>query len=239
MVLLLKVLTMPLPKFAVLFDMDGVIVDSNPAHKIAIQTFCKTHKLKVTAAFLKRKVYGRTNNEWLPEVFGRLLSAKELKTYADEKETLFREIFAPNLVPVNGVMTLIESLKAAGVKIALATSAPLKNADFILDGLYIKGHFDALLTCKDVDKGKPHPQVYMKAAEALGMPPERCIVIEDSLSGVEAGIAAGCKVVGVTTTHTAMELSACNLVVDNFLHMDVKDLADLLEAPIANGKLKV
>ena len=215
------------PGFAVLFDMDGVIVHSNPAHKIAIHQFCKNHDQEVTEEFLQRNVYGRTNKEWIPEVFGRALEPEELNAYADEKEALFREIFKSDLAPVQGYIPFIDRLKSAGIKMAVATSAPGENAEFILNGLHIKDRFDAVLSSAHVDKGKPNPEVYIKAAAALGMSPKHCIVVEDSLAGVQAGIAAGCKVIGVTTTHTAEELAGCDLVVNDFDGLNAGDLADL------------
>jgi HAD superfamily hydrolase (TIGR01509 family) len=218
---------MGVANFGVLFDMDGVIVHSNPAHKVAIVLFCKNHGKEVTEQFLQEKVYGRTNKEWIPEIFGQGLSDEALLAYADEKEAIFREIFKDQLVPVQGFIPFIDRLKVGGVKMAVATSAPSENADFILEGLAIKDRFEALLNSSHVDKGKPNPEVYLKAAAALGMPPERCIVVEDSLAGVKAGIGAGCKVVGVTTTHTAAELVGCALVVDDFDGLGVGEMAGL------------
>ncbi len=213
--------------FGVLFDMDGVIVDSNPAHKIAIGLFCKNHNRLVDDAFLQSRIYGRTNHEWIPELFENTLSEAELLEYADEKERLFRDVFKKDLYPVEGIIEFIDHLKNNGFKMAVATSAPGENAEFILSGLGIKNRFDAVLDSSHVKKGKPNPDVYMKAAAALGLPPEQCIVVEDSLAGVQAGKSAGCKVIGITTTHSREELNACDLVIDDFRGLEMRYLQKL------------
>lgn len=213
--------------FGVLFDMDGVIVDSNPAHKIAIDLFCKNHNRVVDDAFLQSKIYGRTNHEWIPELFESTLSETQLLDYADEKEQLFRDIFKKDLFPVSGVIAFIDHLKENGIRMAVATSAPGENAEFILTGLGIKNRFDALLDASHVKQGKPNPDVYIKAAAAVGLPPEKCIVVEDSLAGVQAGKSAGCRVIGITTTHNREELAGCDLVVDDFVGLRVEALRKL------------
>ena len=211
----------------VLFDMDGVIVHTNPFHKEAIQRFCADHGLSASEDFLRKHVYGRTNKEWIPEVFGRALSSKELAQYADEKESLFRELFLPHLSEVAGFTEFIDRLISQNINLAVATSAPCENAEFILRGLGIYDRFDAVLDSSHVDNGKPDPEVYLKAARALGLPADQCIVFEDSLAGVRAGLAAGCKVVGVTTTHTVEELSACHLQTSDFGGLTADDLRSL------------
>ncbi|MEX2335652.1 MAG: HAD family phosphatase [Fulvivirga sp.] len=190
--------------FGVIFDMDGVIADTNPHHEEAIKIFCERYGKTVSEEFMVDKIYGRTNADWIPELFGSLEDA-QLNKYADEKEQLFRDLYASELKPVTGLKKFLKILKATDVKMAIATSAPKENADFILQGLNIEDYFDAILHSAHVTKGKPDPQIYLKASKALGLPPERCIVIEDSLSGVKAGLNAGCKVVGITTTHTEDE----------------------------------
>ena len=210
--------------FGVLFDMDGVIVDSNPAHKIAINLFCKNHNKVVDDLFMQSKIYGRTNQEWIPELFELALSELQLLEYANEKEQLFRDIFKSDLLPVAGVIEFIDHLNSHQIKIAVATSAPGENAEFILTGLKIKNRFEAILDASHVKKGKPNPDVYIKAAAAIGFAPKQCIVVEDSLAGVQAGKSAGCKVIGITTTHSREELNACDLVVDDFVGLGMKEL---------------
>lgn len=210
----------------ILFDMDGVIADTNPFHKLTIQQFCKQHGIATTDAFLEQKVFGRVNKEWIPELFGDI-SEEESKRLADEKEQLFRDVYKAHLVAVDGLLAFLTLLKENNIKAAVATSAPLENADFILEGLQISHFFDAVLHSADVDQGKPHPEIYLKAANALGLAPKQCIVIEDSVSGVVAGKAAGCKVIGITTTHSREELGDIDLGIDDFVGLRMEDLVKL------------
>ena len=213
--------------FAVLFDMDGVIVDSNPHHKLAFQAFLKKYNRSLTDDELKTHVYGRTNQEGMPYIFGRTLAAAELAALADEKEALFRKLYRADIRPVAGLVPFLQALKGRRVPMAVGTSAPSANLDFVLDSLDIRSYFDALLDSTFVSRGKPDPEIYLKAAAELGMPPSQCIVIEDSLAGVQAGLDAGAKVVGITTTHTAEELANTHLVIQNFEGLTVDQLEAL------------
>jgi HAD superfamily hydrolase (TIGR01509 family) len=210
----------------IIFDMDGVIVHSNPAHKKAIQIFCEKHNQNLSETFLENRLYGRTNKEWIPELFGDI-SPDKLKALADEKEQMFRDMFTPEDHIVKGILDFLEELKNQNIPMAVATSAPVENADFILSRLDIENYFEFVLDSSHVDKGKPDPEVYLKAARALGKNARNCIVFEDSVSGVEAGRKAGASVVGVTTTHSAEELSSCHLVIDNFVDLKLADLLSL------------
>jgi len=201
-----------------LFDMDGVIADTNTFHKQAIKVFCEKHNLDVTDDFLEKKVYGRINREWIPELFGELSNA-EIEKLADEKEALFREIYHPHLQAVSGLENFLKHLQEQNIKAIVATSAPGENADSILDGLQIRHYFQGALDSSHVTHGKPHPEMYQKAAAELNLAPEVCLVFEDSLSGVQSGKNAGCSVVGLTTTHTAAELSDADWVLDDFTNL--------------------
>lgn len=212
---------------AFLFDMDGVIIDSNPFHKIALKQFCKKYGYDLDEELLREKIYGRTNKDWLTNLFGDLESAK-LKAYADEKEQLFRDIYANDIKPVDGLREFLIKLDEYNIARAIATSAPRANVDFTLEKTGIQKYFDTILDDSFVTEGKPNPQIYLKTAAALNFKPEHCIVIEDSLSGVMAGKNAGCKVIGITTTHTEEELSETDLIIKNFEELDPKELISQL-----------
>ncbi|MBC7923924.1 MAG: HAD family phosphatase [Ferruginibacter sp.] len=213
--------------FAVLFDMDGVIVDSNPYHKLAFQAFLKKYNRSLTDDELKTHVYGRTNQEGMPYIFQRVLAAAELAALADEKEALFREMYQADIRPVAGLMPFLQMLQRRRVPMAVGTSAPGANLDFVLDSLGIRSYFGALLDSAFVTRGKPDPEIYLKAAAELGTPPNQCVVIEDSLAGVRAGLNAGAKVIGITTTHTAEELANTHLVIQSFEGLTVDQLEAL------------
>jgi HAD superfamily hydrolase (TIGR01509 family) len=207
--------------------MDGVIVDSNPYHKIAIQQFCREHGYQLSDDQLLKKVYGRTNREWITALFGNI-PEETIHRYTEEKEELYRQLFDKDIKPVKGLITFLDELVSKKVPRAIGTSAPRSNVDFTLSRTLTTKYFDIILNDTYVTHSKPHPEIYLKCAQALGMPNSQCIVIEDSLSGVEAGKVAGSKVIGITTTHPANELSHCDLVIDDFEGLTIEKLRQLV-----------
>lgn len=216
-------------KFAVLFDMDGVIVDTNPAHKTAILRFCDKYHKRLSAEELTTYIWGRTNKEWLRYLFGETLSDAQLKAYADEKELLFRTIYEPEIKLLNGLEAFLDILDTHNIPKAIGTSAPRANVDFIFKHTGIEKYFDVILDERDVTIGKPNPEIYCKAAKALNFDPVDCLVIEDSFAGVEAGKRAGCKVIGITTTHSDEELShqGADRTVADFSTLSLTDITNL------------
>ena len=210
-------------EIAFLFDMDGVIVDSNPYHKIALKQFCQQHGHELTEDQLREKIYGRTNKDWIANLFGKI-DQETLKKYADEKEALFRELYENDIRPVNGLPQFLALMEKQGIARAIATSAPKENVDFTLKKTGLGKFFPVIRDESFVTKGKPDPEIYLKTAAALGYKPQQCIVIEDSLSGVASGKAAGCKVVGISTTHSREELKDTDLTIENFVGLDPKNL---------------
>lgn len=200
---------------AFIFDMDGVIADSNPYHKIALLQFCEQHGYRLTETDLREKIYGRTNKDWIPAVFGKIDPGR-VRAFAQAKEALYREIYAPHIQPVPGLVEFLQKLEKAGIPRAVATSAPRENVDFTLEKTATMRFFDVILDESFVSKGKPDPEIYRKTAAALGLPPERCIVFEDSFAGVEAARAAGSRVIAITTTHSREEFPSADLVIDDF-----------------------
>ena len=201
--------------FAVIFDMDGVIIDSNPFHKISLRQFCEKYGYHLSDEELVKRIYGRTNKEWITNLFGPL-SQDELVRYEEEKEGLFRELFKNDIKALDGLNQFLQQLKDENIPVAIGTSAPRSNVDYVLAHTKLEKYFSVILDESHVTHGKPHPEIYLKVAEQLGFEPARCVVFEDSLSGVEAARRAGAKVVGVTTTHSADELSHTDLVINDF-----------------------
>ncbi len=213
-------------KIAFLFDMDGVIAHTNPYHKVAIFQFCESKGKPINEEILAEHVYGRSNKQWIPELFGAM-SAEQLHEYSEEKESLFRSLYHRYLAPVFGLLEFLEAAKKENIPMAVATSAPKSNADYILDGLNIRHYFDGLVCGSDVNEGKPNPEIYLRAAEQLQTHPENCIVFEDSISGIRAGYNASAKVVAIGTTHTAEELPETGAYFPNFLGVDLHMLKKL------------
>lgn len=213
--------------FAVIFDMDGVLVDSNPYHKKALVQFCQSHGYNLTEEELRAKIYGRTNKDWITNLFDGRVTGEELKKYAEEKEALFRRLYNGFVKPVNGLVGFLELLEEKQITRAIATSAPGANVDFTLQKTGIGKYFNTILDDSYVENGKPDPEIYLKTAAAVNYQPGRCVVIEDSLSGVKSARAAGTKVIGITTTHTRDELSDTDLVINNFTELNIEVVRSL------------
>ncbi len=203
--------------------MDGVIVDSNPFHKIALKQFCRKYGVDLSEEELRERIYGRTNRDWIRNVFGEI-PEDQLNRYASEKEALFRERYAMDIKAVTGLETFLARVREEEVPLAIATSAPLENVDFTLEKTGLRRFFPVILYDKFVTRGKPDPEIYLKTAAALDMAPGRCVVFEDSLSGIASARAAGCKVVGITTTHTKEEMPDTDLIIDDFAGLAPKAL---------------
>lgn len=205
--------------FAFIFDMDGVIVDSNPYHKISLQQFVARHGYELTDDQLKEKIYGRTNMDWISGLFGSMSKVRLLEL-EEEKESLFRDLYKKDMKPVKGLISFLQQLDKNQIPRAIGTSAPPSNVDFTLDGTDTRKFFSLIRDETHITNGKPNPEIYLKVVEALGLPAKRCMVIEDSLSGIEAGLAADCKVIGITTTHTPEELKRADFVIHDFTDLD-------------------
>lgn len=205
---------------AFIFDMDGVIIDSNPFHKIALHKFCEKYGYQLSEDELRNKIYGRTNKQWITNLFGRKLGEAELHQFAEEKEGLFRELYKNDIKAVNGLKVFLDTLDEYQLSRAIGTSAPRSNVDFVISKTNLANYFPTILDDSFVEHGKPHPEIYLKCAAALGFAPENCIVFEDSLSGVASARAAGAKVVGVATTHSFEELKETDFVITDFADLD-------------------
>lgn len=209
--------------FSLIFDMDGVIVDSNPFHKIALKQYCAQHGHHLTEKDLLEKIYGRTNRDWIVNIFGNL-STEKINEHADRKEELYRALYQDKIVPVNGLTAFLEMLLREQISTAIATSAPRENVVFTLERTGTSGYFQTILDESFVQRGKPDPEIYLKTVAALKQVPQQCIVIEDSLSGISAAQQAGYKVIGITTTHSAAELRHTDLTISDFNELALSDL---------------
>lgn len=209
--------------FAVIFDMDGVIVDTNSYHKISLKQFCEKYGYRLNEEDLISKIYGRTNNEWIRNIFGPLPKERILEL-GEEKEAMFRALYKDVIKPLSGLDNFLKELEGRSVPKAIGTSAPRSNVDFVLEHTHLRKYFNTILDQSDVEHGKPNPEIYLKVAKRLGFPPQQCIVFEDSLSGVESAQRAGAKVVGVTTTHSHEELAHTDLVIADFTGLEPLEL---------------
>lgn len=193
----------------ILFDMDGVICHTNPYHSKAFQVFFEKRGKYPSQKEFEDHMYGKNNSYIFSHFFGRKIAGEELLKYEDEKEGLFREIYAEHVKAIDGFLPFLEQLNKAEFKLGVATSAPRANMDLILDRLGISEIFGSKMGSEDVTMHKPDPQVYLKSALNLESEINHCLVFEDSYSGISAAINAKMKVVGVLSSHMANELPPC------------------------------
>src|SRR5690606_16230664 len=195
---------------AIIFDMDGVICHTNPYHSQAFRVFFEKRGLNPTDEEFALHMFGKSNSYILRHFLGREVVGEEFLQLEDEKESLFREIYADVVTPIGGFPEWLAALKTAGFKTGVATSAPRANLDLIMGKLGFEPQMESIMASEDVTKHKPDPQVYLQSARNLQVSPQQCVVFEDSFSGVTASIHAGMKVVGVLSSHTRRELPPCD-----------------------------
>ena len=192
--------------FGVIFDMDGVLVDSTEAH---YQAWKRTGEAighpYPRDVFLR--TFGMHNNQSVPVWLGRPADAAEIRDIAERKERLYRETARDLLQPVPGVVELIRALAQDGFKLAVGSSGPSENVAMVLDLLNVRDAFAALSTGDEVKEGKPHPAIFLNAAQKLQLPPAQCAVIEDAPQGIEAAHAAGMLAIAIPTSRKAAELT--------------------------------
>lgn len=210
-------------KKAVIFDMDGVLVDNSDIHTDAFVIYCKRHGMDMKREML-RPYFGMGNADIFTGLFNKNFTPAELTVMGEEKEAIYREIFESKIEPQKGLITLLEELKAKGIKMAVGSSAMRKNVDFVLEKCGIAGYFDAI-SCGDmVSKAKPDPEVFVIAAELLGEAPVDCVVVEDAFAGVKAARAIGSRVVVLTTTYPREQHTDFDVLIDDFTQITADKL---------------
>ncbi len=204
---------------ALIFDMDGVIVDSNPVHRQAWAAFNRRYGLETTEEMLQR-MYGRRNDQIVRDFYGEGITAEEVDARGRAKERLFREMMAGRtekmLVP--GLRAFLE--RHRDLPMGVGSNAEPENVAFVLDETGLGQYFRAVVDGHQVRHPKPHPEVYLRVADLLETEPAKCIVFEDSHSGAAAAVAAGMRVIGIRTTDG--NLPGTSLTIDNFLSGDLE-----------------
>jgi len=182
---------------ALIFDLDGVIVDSMPVHELAWRRYLES--LGFDGSDIPSRMHGRRNDEIVRDFLGETMDQHAVLAHGAAKERVFRDLLRERLREslVAGIAEWLDRVE--GAPIALATNAERANIDFTLDGTGLRRYFDVIVDGSEVSRPKPAPDVYLRAAELLGISPRDCIVFEDSPVGVAAAVAAGMRVVGVRT----------------------------------------
>jgi len=214
-------------RMSVIFDLDGVLVDTGWAHRQAWYDLAGKEGFFFSDEFFY-STFGMQNYQIIPMLLGREPPTEEVGRLSEWKEQRYRELIADKLVLAGGVRTLLDDLKSNHFLLAIGSSAPRANLDIVLQRLHLYNYFDAYVTKEDVTEGKPSPETFLKAAEKLSLPPSRCVVVEDAVQGIEAGKAAGMPVVAVTTTRNRADLVKADIIVDSLAELKAQDFVKLL-----------
>ncbi len=214
-------------QFAFIFDMDGTIVDNMHFHTDAWVKFFNELGMKVEADDFLRKTAGKTSLEIFRGIFGETVDEAKLIEYGNRKDAIYRENFLPHRKAVDGLIAFLDESQQLGIKMAVATAAPISNMEFILDGLDLRKYFDAITTAADVKNGKPDPEVFLVSAEKLGVIPANSIVFEDAIGGFEAAHRANMKSIGISTVNSIENMLRLDSVVEahaDFVNIKPQDL---------------
>ncbi len=186
-----------------IFDLDGTIVDNMPVHAEAFAIFAERHGLRPLTLDDRKRLDGRRNRDIFPELFRRELTDAEQSAFENEKEALYRELSVGRLVPAAGLVRLLDRLDARAVPVAVATSAPPDNVIHTLAELGLAARLTCVVRSDQVPRGKPFPDVFLAAANLLGVPAADCVAFEDAPIGVIAARNAGMTTVAVASSFSA------------------------------------
>lgn len=205
---------------AAVFDLNGTLVDDIRFHFQAWKALGDRVGFAMDEAIFQ-SCNGLKNEDIFPRLLGREVGPSILDALGREKEEMYRSLYRPHLAPMRGALELFARLRAGGMKLAVASSAPIENRALVLDGLGWNETFDVVVANEGL-RGKPAPDIFLAAAERLGVEPTSCIAFEDAVNGVIAATAAGMPVIGVTTNVTAEELRKAGAL---------RTIADFTELP--------
>ncbi|MEH2435237.1 MAG: HAD-IA family hydrolase [Nostoc sp.] len=220
---------------AILFDLDGTIVNTDPIHYRAWQQMLLNYSIEIDETFYKSRISGGLNPEIVKDILPQL-SAAEGQKFADEKEALFRKL-ASNLKPLSGFSELLEWTDTHQLKRALVTNAPRLNAEFMLEVLGIKEAFHTVILADDCIAGKPDPAPYEVALKKLAITAEEAIALEDSPSGIRSAVSADIRTIGIASTHEAQVLQSVGafMAIPDFTDLQLWTLLNSLIEPNLNA----
>jgi beta-phosphoglucomutase family hydrolase len=213
-------------RLGVIFDMDGVLVDTGWAHRQAWYDLAKQEGLTMSDEFFRR-TFGMQNAAIVP-MLRPGISRQDMERLSEWKERRYRDLMCEHVELAPGAGALLDDLRRHGFRLAIGSSAPPENLDIFWDRLGLGEIFDARVTKEEITESKPSPQTFLKAAEKLGLAPACCAVVEDAVQGVQAARAAGMPVVAVTTTRDRRDLAQADRVVDSLAELKASDFLALL-----------
>lgn len=208
---------------ALIFDMDGTMVDSMPAHARSWDLFRQRHGLEISVAEIMRRTTGRTGMECVRELLGQHIPDDEALRLVDEKEAIYRDFFGREFREVAGFTRFAHQAQDRGLKVAVATAGDRHNLAFVLEHLKLQRAPEAAVRGDEGLPGKPEPALFLEAARRIGAAPAECIVFEDAPFGIEAARRAGMRAVAICSTHKPEELAGPHVVAT------VRDFEELMK----------
>ncbi len=204
----------------VIFDLDGVLIASGPAHQASWRLVARAHGRNVSPAEFA-ETFGRPSRDIIRLLFGEHVGAEEMRRIDDEKEHAYRDLVRGMVPLMIGARETLAALRAAGLILSIATSGPPENLDLVVDEARIREYFAALVHGFDIAAGKPAPDCFLLAAQRCALPPSRCVVVEDAPVGIEAARAAGMPAIALIGTHPADRLRAAgaSIVIDRLAEL--------------------
>ena len=219
-------------EYGFIFDMDGVVIDSNPYHKIAWEKFLIGQAIPFDDQLFDNVLSGRTGPTSLRMIFGEDLSQDKLDLFLEEVDSNYQKIIreSDDVTPIAGIHAFLDQITGNGLRLALATSAPTLNIELGLQKMKLENTFEHIVGKVDVSHGKPHPEVYLTSLKLLGMAAKNCIVFEDSKAGIQSARSAGIQVVGIASGHSKEELleEGVSMVVDDFVGLELEQILELI-----------
>ncbi|GAB3575465.1 HAD family hydrolase [Hymenobacter daeguensis] len=217
-------------KPALIFDMDGVLVDNTPVQARAFQLLFRDLGLSTNARQLLKRLNGMPADEIIQSVFRHPIPPKQLAIYAEQRELLYRVLYWSKRQALPGLTAFLQAARVEGFPIGLGTGSGGATLRYLLDHLDLRRYFDVVIGKDDVPRGKPHPDTYRLTAARLGARPESCIVFEDAVLGEQAAYRAGMRCVAVATTLKAKDFQAPLTVINDFTELTPARLLTLLAA---------
>jgi len=213
---------------AVIFDLDGVLVDTGWAHLQSWNDLAEKEDFEHSDEFFYR-TFGMPNYRILPMLIPGI-SDGDIELLSNWKESRYRGIIEHKLSLADEVLVLLDDLRDNGFALAIGSSAPRDNLEMILQRTGLSEYIETYVTKNDITQGKPAPETFLKAAQKLNVSPNRCVVVEDAVQGIEAAIAAGMKVIAITSTRQRKDLADADRIVDSLAELRASDFAELLRS---------
>ena len=210
-------------KKGIIFDMDGTIVDSLPYHYEAWKIFFKENKVQNFSEKLKDYKGGGTL-DLLTTVLGNNYSKKELKSMVDDKEIIFRDIYKNNVIPIEGFIQMLESIKSQKILVGLASNAIRENVKMILNELKIYNEFESIICGDEVENGKPNPEMFNKTAKIFKLDKKDCLIFEDSIEGLQGAVNSGIDAIGVKSSSSdkILKSAGAKATIKNYVNINFK-----------------